>query len=109
MKAEPINKDVKILSIRTETDGKIAYCLDERKITAAKWWSACAVEMESTTEELAIVMGVNKRTLEGWRQGRPVAARYRPGIASALAYHYGQYLKPWEEKKHAPKKGGRHA
>lgn len=104
----PLVPEMKILTIRTETDGKIAYCQDERVITAAKWWTACSVAMEATTEELAVIMGCNKRTLEGWRQGRAVAARYRPGIASALAYHYGQYLQPWEAGKSPKRKGGKH-
>lgn len=75
--------------ITSDTDGSIVYWLGESTLTANAWWAGVAKLMDyATTAELAVIMGVEKRTMEGWRQGRAVAARFRPGIANALSWHY---------------------
>lgn len=76
-------------AITSDTDGSIVYWLGDDTLEAAQWWQGVSRLMDyATTAQLAVIMGVEKRTMEGWRQGRAVAARFRPGIANALSWHY---------------------
>lgn len=72
------------LLIASVIDGGIEFHVGRASVLQREFWQILTARAGLTTAALAEHLDISRRTVEGWRQGRPIAARYRAALHSFI-------------------------